>query len=380
MQEGESSNRNKEHERGAFFAGEVMSPMDVSAIDSPLAELAHARATLDSLSPDLRAAYRSYVPPSRAERPGGDLDDATTLARVLPSAAAEGEVMLMCLGNDGTLRMGANLVLSFRALGLSNMLVMAPDSKVCARLWEVLPTVACVWWPSEWARARPPSLYNDMFSRVALAFFEARKKLLETLVLRHRLNVLHLDGDTVWFANPYPLLKTVYKDHQLIFQTDNPFVNAGVFYVQNVRDGDASAWVLQELNRRVARFTYQPESVRQLPNSGWARAPYFANADEQANLNDIVASSLSGAWPPSYAGGVEFAEARFKERFAPRRCMGKVRGERSAPPATLGPLGASSPVPRLVLLPVPGRRAARRSQDARVGRMRRGGRRAPADA
>ena len=46
---------------------------------------------------------------------------------------------------------------------------------------------------------RPASLYNTMFNKVALAFFEARKVLLERLVVKHRLNVLHLDADTIWF-------------------------------------------------------------------------------------------------------------------------------------------------------------------------------------
>merc|ERR1712185_645686 len=117
-----------------------------------------------------------------------------------------------------------------------------------------------------------------------------------------------------------PIFKELYGSHQLIFQADNPFANAGIFYVQNVKDGDGAAWVLQELNRRINRFTYTPESVRQLPNSRWARPPYFANADEQANLNDVVASALSGQL--SFAGGVEFMEARFKQRFAPHKCFG----------------------------------------------------------
>ncbi|EOD31301.1 hypothetical protein EMIHUDRAFT_456362 [Emiliania huxleyi CCMP1516] len=52
----------------------------------------------------------------------------------------------------------------------------------------------------------------------------------------------------------------------------------------------AGAWVLEELNRRIDRFTYRPES---------------------ANLNDIIASSLNGA--PTFAAGVEFYEARFKK-------------------------------------------------------------------
>ena len=282
----------------------------MSAADNPLHALASARAGLAS---NFRRAFQNYLPPmSRsAHKPGGDLDDPSTLARVLPAAAADGEIMLLCMGNEGTMRMAANLILSFRALGLRHMLVMAPERSTCDAMWITMPSLACVWWPSEFARTRPSSLYNDMFSRTSLAFFEARKKLVERLVLRHRLNVLHLDGDTVWFANPYPVLKTLYAEHALVFQTDNPFVNAGVFYVQRVRDGDAAAWVLQELNRRIARFTYTPGSVRELPHSGWARAPFFANADEQANLNDVVASALSGV--TSFAGGV--AKPRAQPRW-----------------------------------------------------------------
>ena len=100
-------------------------------------------------------------------------------------------------------------------------------------------------------------------------------------------------------------------------------------YVQNARDGDAAAWVLQELNRRIARFTYHPESVKELPNSAWSTAPHFANADEQANLNDIVTSCLIGR--PTFSSGVEFYEARFKrDRQSPpdpeaRRLMGNGR-------------------------------------------------------
>ena len=76
-------------------------------------------------------------------------------------------------------------------------------------------------------------LFGVIAPVLALAFFEARKRLLESLVVSHKLNVLHLDADTVWFANPYPLFKTLYSDYSLIVQTDNPFVNAGILYVQN---------------------------------------------------------------------------------------------------------------------------------------------------
>ena len=255
-------------------------------------------------------AFHIYRPPEGHLHPGGDMDDPATLRRAVAAAAADGEVMLLCIGGSGSMRAGMNLVMNFRTMGLYHMLILATEKDVCKNLWGVLPSLACVWWPSQFSVAKPKSLYNTMFSNIALAFFETRKVLLERLVLTHQLNVLHLDADTVWFANPYPYFKTLYKDYSLIIQTDNPFANAGILYVQNVREGDTAAWVLQELNRRIWRFTYRPESVKELPNSGWSTAPHFANADEQANLNDILTSSLIGK--QTYAAGVEFYEARFK--------------------------------------------------------------------
>ena len=290
--------------------------------DNPLTALTHSRARL---SDDFKAAHREYKPPRTTLKPGGNLDDPSTLSKILPSAAADGEVMLLCMGNEGTMRMAANLILSLRAMGLHNMLTMAPDRSSCDAIWITMPTLACVWWPSIFAKPRPRSLYNDMFKKESrtLAFFEARKLLLANLVLEHRLNVLHLDGDTVWFANPYPIFKTLYKEHSLVFQTDNPFVNAGVFYVQNARKGDGAAWVLEELNRRIERFTYHPETVKELPNSGWSTPPHFANADEQANMNDIVASGLLGR--NVYGNGVEFYEARFKKDKGSPEAAAKMR-------------------------------------------------------
>jgi hypothetical protein len=280
-------------------------------VDDPLRELTRARAQL--------AGGRAYVlRPRKTVRPGGDLDDPETLSRVLPAAAADGEVMLLCVGGVGALRTGAGLVLNMRSLGLHHMLLLAPERRVCERMWEAFASVACVWWPSKILHTRrPESLYNTRFSPLALAIFEARKVLLQRMVLEHGLNVLHLDADSVrsaatnatgvaahtsskpstpvrraqvWFANPYPLFKGVMAAHSLIAQVDGPFLNAGIFYVQHVEYGDATAWALEELNRRIGRLTYHPESVAQLPHSSWARAPYFANADEQAGPNDVIAS------------------------------------------------------------------------------------------
>jgi hypothetical protein len=55
------------------------------------------------------------------------------------------------------------------------MLILAADAGTCAALWRVEPALGCVWWARKFEQPRPPSLYNTMFSKVALAFFEARK-------------------------------------------------------------------------------------------------------------------------------------------------------------------------------------------------------------
>ena len=297
--------------------------------EPPLAALAKAREQLGGT-----AVRYEYAPNATSRYPGGDLDDEGTLARVIPSAASGDEVMLLCVGGAGAMRGGANLVLNLAALGLRHMLLFAPERRICEGIWEVLPKVACVWQPSAFRRERPLSLYNHgqrlfgmrEFNPVALNMFKARKLLLERLVLSHRLNVLHLDADVVAFANPYPVFKGPLARHALIFQSDGPFANAGVFYVQHVARGDGAAWVLQELNRRIDRFTNRPASVTELPNSAWSAPPHFANADEQANLNDVLASSLLARL--TYTAGVEFYEARFKRQFAPRRCNGGHAGVR----------------------------------------------------
>ena len=143
-----------------------------SAFVEPLAVLTAARAQLSGYA----SLFRSYRPPVVGERVGGDLDDHATLPRVLPSAAADGELMLLCIGGSGSMRTGTNLVLNFRSMGLSHMLIFAPDRATCTSLWDALPDLACVWWPSIFRARRPHSHYNTQFNPVALAFFEARKQ------------------------------------------------------------------------------------------------------------------------------------------------------------------------------------------------------------
>ena len=163
------------------------------------------------------SAFQVYEPVA-AERPGGDMDVPGSLDAAVAASAAQKEVMLLCVGGSGSMRTGMNLMFNFRDMGLYNMLIFADKRETCEALWGVMPSLACVYWPAVFDAKRPHSLYNTMFNKVALAFFEARKLLVQRLVLGYGLNLLHLDADTIWFANPFPIFKTLYKDHQLIVQ------------------------------------------------------------------------------------------------------------------------------------------------------------------
>ena len=140
--------------------------------------------------------------------------------------------MLLGVGGSGSMRTGMNLVLNFRQMGLYNMLVLGQDAATCEGLWAALPALACVYWPSRFLRKKPDSLYNTMFNKVALAFFEVRKVLTAQLALDHHLNVLHLDADTIWFANPYPVFKTLYKDHAIVMQVSAILAQFGAILAQ----------------------------------------------------------------------------------------------------------------------------------------------------
>ena len=82
-------------------------------------------------------------------------------------------------------------------LGARASLVRRAPARHVVAIAAVMPKALSALHVGIFAKPRPASLYNDMFKGESrtLAFFEARKLLLEQLVLRHRLNVLHLDGN-----------------------------------------------------------------------------------------------------------------------------------------------------------------------------------------
>ena len=96
----------------------------------------------------------------------------------------------------------------------------------------------------------------------AFYFYDLRKHYAARMTIDLGLNVLQTDTDAVWLASPYPALKAVYGQQQIVAMADRPLLNAGVFYAQNVARGDGAAWVLEELARRIHLFLLKPEAVK----------------------------------------------------------------------------------------------------------------------
>jgi hypothetical protein len=68
-------------------------------------------------------------------------------------------------------------------------------------------------------------------------------------------NVFQTDLDVLWLGNPYPVLKGLLGEHNLILQREvGDGVNGGVIYVQNAHPQGPAVWALQELSRRVLRM------------------------------------------------------------------------------------------------------------------------------
>lgn len=203
---------------------------------------------------------------------GADLNVPGTLERVVSQIAYRGEVILVCgdAAPTASSANGLNTVLQLYALRLHHVLYISDSRSSCDRLRDAVPSLACVW-SSRLSPAKPKGggLCVELYWGYAFYFYDLRKHYAARMAIDLGINVLQTDTDVVWLANPYPALKRVYGGQQIVAMQDRPMINAGVFYAQNVREGDGAAWVLRELARRIHEFILHPEAVqRYVP---WAR-------------------------------------------------------------------------------------------------------------
>ena len=199
---------------------------------------------------------------------GTDVAQPGALERVASQIAFKGEVILICGdGSAAASPMALNTVLQMYAMRLQHVLYVSDSPASCAKLnLAVGGQLACVW-SSRIIKSKPVNdggctkKYWDM----RFYFYDIRKDIVARLAVDLGINVLQTDTDVAWFENPYPLLKMGRSASiNLISQWDAPYVNAGVFYIQNVNPADGAAWVLRELYRRIHLFMFTPSAVAQV--------------------------------------------------------------------------------------------------------------------
>ena len=225
---------------------------------------------------------------------GADLETPGMLAKVVAQVAYRSELILVCGDAKPTASSanGLNTVLALRALQLHHILYLSDSAASCAALRGAMPDVACVWSSRISAtKPRDGGLCVQLYWGYAFYFYDLRKHYLARMTMELGINVLQTDTDVVWLGNPYPALKGVFGQQQIVAMFDRPMVNAGVFYAQGVRDGDGAGWVLRELADRIHMFLLRPSAVKE--HVPWAQPPYFANVDEQTLMNDCVRSSIA---------------------------------------------------------------------------------------
>ena len=241
---------------------------------------------------------------------GADVANASTLKAVVEQVAYRNEIILLCGDGQATGSPNAlNTILQFYAMRIRHVLFVSDTANSCERLRAGLPELACVW-SSRVPRTKPQNGGGCVkrFWDMRFYFYDVRKHMVSMLAGELGLNVLQTDTDVAWFHNPYGVLKSGENGRANIHaQWDAPFVNAGVFYAQGLRKGDAGAWVLAELHRRVALFMYHPEAVKQVVP--WAVKPFFSNADEQTLMNDVLISAMTNT--SCFIWSTAFFEGRY---------------------------------------------------------------------
>ena len=225
---------------------------------------------------------------------GHDLEQPGVLAEVVKQVSYNKEIILVCGDAKPTASAanGLNTLMQFRALRLHHILYLSDSTESCASVRLALPEVACVW-SSRISPTKPKhgGLCVQLYWGYAFYFYDLRKHYTTRITSELGINVLHTDTDVVWLANPYPALKTVFRDQQIVGMSDRPMINAGVFYVQNVAKHDGASWVLREMSRRIHAFILRPSAVKDYVP--WAQAPFYANVDEQTLMNDCVRSAVA---------------------------------------------------------------------------------------
>lgn len=225
-----------------------------------------------------------------------DLEERSALEKLVAWAAASAGELVLVSADDKGVPAASWTVLQLRAIGYQNgILLHVAEPTVCGARVRALRDVSCAW--SSWA---PGGRWHR---RIPLRhrLFVSRKRLLYRLAVEGGLSVLQTDSDTVWFANPFPLLGAPpLRAYAIVLQEDSPWANGGVLYVRGrlAAPGTPAASMLRELVRALDTFS---RPLPELNASVRAILPWLGRVDErkgwmdeQNHLNDALMSSVLG--------------------------------------------------------------------------------------
>lgn len=246
------------------------------------------------------------------------MDDLESPGAMVAAAAAVATatrdvVLLFTAGDPTSLDLCANALLQMRKIGLEeHALVVAERHDHCERLASRKVRAACGW--SSRILEHPPSdsFALRRFWDNRFRFYHAKKYWLAELV-RSGFGVLQADTDTIWAANPLPLLRSI--NASVVVQSDAPFANAGLMYA---RPGglraqtmlDKLAWAIQLMQNR-------PSAISRIVP--FATPPFYGNMDDQTGLNDAIVVAVTQNESYALLGMVFHREANNRLRRHPVR-------------------------------------------------------------
>jgi hypothetical protein len=151
-----------------------------------------------------------------------------------------------------------NLVLNLRNLHTEHYILLADSSATCAVLRAGMPSLACVFSTKLEAVMPERSPLRQRALSPAFILWTLRKHYVTELATLG-FNVLQSDSDVLWFASPYPTLKSL--AHNIVLQSEGADVvhaNGGLLYVRNVSLGQPAHWALAEIQRRMFAVIRDP--------------------------------------------------------------------------------------------------------------------------
>ncbi|KAK3287926.1 hypothetical protein CYMTET_4580 [Cymbomonas tetramitiformis] len=234
------------------------------------------------------------LPPMDLETPGN-------LRTALANTAYKGEVIFM-VSNRGHAHLAVNMVLNLRFLGMDHALLVADTAELCQELGEHVENLGC-----HFSSQMTREPVEGRKTSASFKIWTMRKQYIGRIVgLGY--NVFQTDTDVVWWLNPYPALKSMFRDKNIVMQNEGslcPGANGGVLYSQNVTVGGPAHWTLGEIPRRVLELSEHPERLQIVAPEAFAEGISTRShkimlggamkvTDEQDMLNDVMASAFQG--------------------------------------------------------------------------------------